>query len=260
MAKHQPEESDANSQAVVYPPLLGMDPFLFLCECVFGVMQMRDYEISHLVRLCYLAEMVKVVYHMGHNVPGTTWIPALLNRSASDLSMDKFAEFCLKVIQMDVNLHAHHGDIPMDAEPLKQNLGFDQEGVNSLEGYCSFAKKYALVFLRKAAVLLYVRFGVDFNSHISPSPELDELERLTEAMRLPSFDEMCTSLAPVAQSGWPESTSRLVRGWIDHYILHSLHPFPPKHRVAVLRAAVLGGAQPPGHLRARRIAEELRPT
>jgi len=81
-------------------------------------------------------------------------------------------------------------------------------------------KKYALTFLRKTVVFLYVKYGVDFNSHVSPIPEADELDRLTEALRVPPFDEMCASLTHNASAfGWPDTTRDLVSGWIKHQAL-----------------------------------------
>ncbi|KAJ8119703.1 hypothetical protein ONZ43_g3405 [Nemania bipapillata] len=99
------------------------------------------------------------------------------------------------------------------------NAGFDQPALDGLANLHSFVKKYALVFLRKTAILLYAHYGVNFNSHISLDPEADELARLTAALRLPSFDEMCTALTPLAsQFGWSPRVGQLVDGWINYHI------------------------------------------
>ena len=59
-----------------------------------------------------------------------------------------------------------------------------------------------------------VRYGVNFNSHTSAMPEADELDRLTEALRVPAFDEMCASLTPNAGAcGWPGSIQDIVQAW-----------------------------------------------
>ncbi|TPX11242.1 uncharacterized protein E0L32_001060 [Thyridium curvatum] len=230
------QETDTTHRpADLYEPLLSMDPFIFLCECVFGVMPVQDFEISHLVRLCYLAEIVKVVYHMGRNIPGTTWVANFVNYQPNGTALDNFAEFCKEVIRIDMKVRTREGAV-MDAsvlaaDSLGENRAFDQEAFKDVEGYYSFVQKYALTFLRKTAVLLYARLGVDFRSHVSPSPELDELDRLTEALRVPSFDEMCTALTPLgSEYGWTQASHSLVRGWIRHDFVYpraTLSPRPP---------------------------------
>jgi E3 ubiquitin-protein ligase UBR1 len=233
MAQYMGEETENSRRpADSYLPLLGIDPFLFLCEATFGMIPAQSFEIAHIVRLCYLAELVKIVYHMGRNMPGTTWITSLINRAGVvDPALENFAEFCLGVVQLDLGHRTRNGEV-MDAsvlaaDALGANRGFDQDGLRSLDGYYSFVKKYALVFLRKCVVLLHVRYGVDFNSRVSPSPELDELERLTEMLRVPSFDAMCTSLTGLGpEYGWPQSTQRLVGGWVRHYFL-----YPVRHHL-----------------------------
>lgn len=43
------------------PPLLVQDPFVFLSECAVCVVPALNLDIRHILRLCYLAEMVRVV-------------------------------------------------------------------------------------------------------------------------------------------------------------------------------------------------------
>ncbi|KAK0618438.1 hypothetical protein B0T17DRAFT_537937 [Bombardia bombarda] len=211
---------DTRSPATEYPPLLSQDPFVFLCECVFGVIPNQNMEISHLVRLCYLAELTKLVYHIGHSMPATHWLDRIINRHPNmDPALANFATFCESVVKMDVDANTEPVPKPVP-EPAGENKGFSQPGLDDWDGWYMLVRKYALAFLRKCIVLLYVKYGVDFNSHTSPNPEQKELERLTEALRLPSFDEMLTALTPLgAQCGWPAETPRLVAGWVRHQAL-----------------------------------------
>lgn len=212
------EAGDARRRLYSYPPLLSMDPFLFLVECSYGLVPAGNVDIIHAVKLCYLAEIVKVVFHMGRNMPVGLWFGTLANRETHDPVMNNFADFALAVSKLSVEFQAMSGN---DAGPdMGENRGFQQPGLDTLEGWYSFVKKYALTFLRKCAIFLYVKYGVDFNSHISSDPGADELERLTEVMQLPTFDEMCAVMTMDAMTcGWPATTPSLVTGWVKHQVL-----------------------------------------
>ena len=203
----------------VHPPLLSEDPFIFLVECAYGLVPAHTADISHLVRLCYLAELVKVIYHMGRNMPVAMWLGGLKNRQTQDAAMNNFAAFALVVTEQGLAFHVSKLTDDME-DGDGENRGFQQPGVDTLEGWYTFVRKYALTFLRKTLVFLYVKYGVDFNSHTSPNPDADELDRLTEALRVPTFDEMCASLTEnSAACGWPDTTRDLVSGWVKHQVL-----------------------------------------
>ncbi|KAI2613546.1 uncharacterized protein GGS25DRAFT_467671 [Hypoxylon fragiforme] len=196
-------------------PLLNDDVFIFLCEAMFGLCVAQNMEPIHLIRLCYLAEIVKVVHHVSQNLNLSKWLEYMGNRNVDDPAMNTFANFFHYITVARMNI-SHSALVPSRDQP---NRGFEQPGLDSLECLHSFVKKYAIAFLRKVTILLHVHLGVDFNSHISPCPEADELTRLTAALRLPSFDEMCTALTPLSsQYGWPPRTEDIVKGWLRHYI------------------------------------------
>lgn len=203
----------------MYTPLLGLDPFIFLVECSYSLAPTRQIDIAHLLKLCYLAEITKVVYHMGRSIPFGQWLHALQHRSTDDPAMNNFAEFGLQVTHQRVAFQAEVLPGAMDGTD-GSNEGFKQPGVDTLEGWYNFVKKYALAFLRKSLIFMNVRYGVNFNSHTSAVPEADELDRLTEALRVPAFDEMCASLTPNAGAcGWPESIQDIVQAWIKHQVV-----------------------------------------
>lgn len=198
-----------------HSPLLSEDVFIFMCECVFGTAMGRMMDINNLVRLCYLAEIVKVVFHISRNIPIGKWLELMMNRNSEDAAMNNFATFCHSVTLTGIKCNEDLGEVADDLP----NVGFDQPCMDSLAKFHGFVKKYALVFLRKTAILLHVHYGVDFNSHALTSPDADELERLTAALRVPSFDEMCAAMTPSAElCGWPSSIESVVQGWIRHQI------------------------------------------
>ncbi|KAG5926740.1 hypothetical protein E4U42_002994 [Claviceps africana] len=204
----------------VHPPLLSLDTFVFLTECTYAFIPDHKAEIAHLLRLCYLAEIVKVVYHMGRNMPVSMWIGGLTARHTQNPAMNNFAQFALAITQSAMAYETAYARQP--SYEYLEHKGFQQPGVDTLEGWYSFVTKYALTFLRKSVLLLYVRYGVDFNSHVSSSPnaDADELDRLTEALRVPTFDDMCASMTDAAAgSGWPGTTHSMVTGWIKHQVV-----------------------------------------
>jgi len=145
--------------------------------------------------------------------------------------------FCEALAQIDLVFTAEHGRA-MDA-PMGENNGFTQPRLDNLEAWYKFVRKYALTFLRKCVILLHIKFGVDFNSHISPNPELNELERLTEALRVPSFDEMLSAITPLGvQYGWPKDTIRVVEGWVHHQAMWSPEAISQKERGLVPSALI----------------------
>ncbi|KAF4634958.1 hypothetical protein G7Y89_g3131 [Cudoniella acicularis] len=196
-------------------PLLNQDIFVFLTCASLYLAPIDNIDIIYLVRLCYLAELVKVVVKMGRNQGTSDWsrwigYPQRFNPDDSSLpprepGFDSFANFCIAVRQFD-NGKIDDGN----GDGILSDV-FSQPCFNGLQSCRDFVRKYALAFLRKAAVLLHVRYGVAFHHHISSNPDADELDRLTEALRLPSFDDMCERTF----SDKSNTTLKLVHGWID---------------------------------------------
>ncbi|KAI8632176.1 hypothetical protein F5Y19DRAFT_353593 [Xylariaceae sp. FL1651] len=212
---------DKSSSSYQCPPLLNEDVFVFLCEAMLGLSVAQNIDPMHLVRLCYLAEIVKVAHHVSRNLPLSKWLENMGSRNTEDPAMNNFANFFHYVTMAGMNVSAEIAETSNDLP----NIGFDQPALDGLANLHSFVKRYALVFLRKTAILLHVHHGVDFNSHISTDTEADELTRLTAALRLPSFDEMCTALTPLSsQFGWSARVTAVVDGWLRHHITWVANP------------------------------------
>lgn len=209
-----------------FAPLLSEDPFIILCESVFGIGMSQYTDINNLVRLYYLAEIVKAVYHIARNMPIGKWLEHMVNRDPEDNALANFAAFCNNITLTGIKYSDEAGELSEDLP----NLGFEQSCMSSLQDFYVFVKKYALVFLRKTTILLHVHYGVDFNSYVPTAPEEDELSRLTAALRVPTFDEMCAALTQFApQCGWPSRIESTVQGWIKHQVYYPA-PAPPTRR------------------------------
>lgn len=209
-----------------YAPLLSEDPFIFLAQCSVCLSPVSNIDIMHVVRLCYLAELVKVVLAVSRSLPeniALAWMqPVGLDLSAAEIS---FSEFCATIIRIHVAI------LGPTVPPRPQTAGFGENFLARTGSFRSFAQKYALAFLRKSAILLHVRFGVDFSLHVPTNPEADEISRLTEALALPSFDDICASLNTVnsASTVSPPLIHSLVAGWMYHQATYQTVPGHPKH-------------------------------
>lgn len=188
--------------------LLGKDIFIFLTECSLSLSPIDDVNIMHIVRLCYVAELVKVVMNVGRVSAGSSYLQWLADSEHGNISTRAFAGFCRLVFTRDSGA----GDISpedIDRSPLAQPC------FKSLESVRSFVKKYALTFLRKVVILLNVRHSITFNNNSSTNLDADELDRLTELLHLPTFDEICQSAQEDSDQTHAQ-ISTLVNGWIDH--------------------------------------------
>ena len=162
-------------------PLLDQDIFVFLTECTLCLEQVdEEIDVMHLVRLCYLAELVKVVLKMGRLMDAQIWgraISAAVNSGTDDFA--DFTAFCDGIWTRE----RFNSRTTRD----KRMATVYHHGVGQAR---AFVQTYATVFLRKVVVLMHVRYGVAFNNYISANPVASELTRLAETLRLPSLDEM----------------------------------------------------------------------
>ncbi|KAF7875301.1 hypothetical protein EAF04_002473 [Stromatinia cepivora] len=183
-------------------PLLCQDTFIFLAGASLCLAPVDDIEIIHLVRLCYLAEMTKVVLQLGRHMDKSKWFD-MIELYRQD-GLDSFGEFCL---------HVRLSDDDDVQSPDSTSL----HAFKTLQDCHSFAQKYALVFLRKVMILLNVRYGIVFQNYISSNSDMDELDRLTEALFLPTFSEVFSHFGK--EGG---TIPHLVNHWIKHANLMNL--------------------------------------
>ncbi|KAL8678470.1 MAG: hypothetical protein Q9186_005174 [Xanthomendoza sp. 1 TL-2023] len=177
-----------NGERVVLPAL-SQDPFVFLTECSVCLVPAFSLEIHHVVRLCYLLELVKIVACLlrGPRLP-VYGEPVRNQPQPSSHEIGSFAVF------------AH------------QFFGPEDYSRNLASSWCRMVRSYALPFLRKVAILLHVRYGLDIPNSGFTDLDIPELERLTRMLRLPSLADMFASATANGSLCVP-----MVRGWIQHW-------------------------------------------
>ncbi|KAL4877570.1 hypothetical protein BJY04DRAFT_221941 [Aspergillus karnatakaensis] len=204
-------------------PLFAKDTFVFLAECSLALLPILNMDIRHLVQMCYVAEIVKVaatyiLWPMGLkeelNQHGDAHY--LLEMELSDERFEVTRQFFNTIVaELKANSVGRAKGSSFPAE-----LGYVKDGEDSATPGVIIALRrlissYALTFLRKTVILLHAQHGVDFPDTGFNDIDSSELDRLTKALRLPSLDDIFSSINPARKSGKP--FDGMVSGWIFHW-------------------------------------------
>lgn len=197
-------------------PALAQDPAVLLAECSVCLVPAFGLDIHHVLRLCYLLELVKVVFFLTmmpdalYRVSnfwygGRPWranqIPEAIGLVSTEC-VNALRGFCVRI--QDFACPDHRGDAS-----IERTLSEIDERIYTL------ITPYALAFLRKAVILLHVRHGVNFPDTGFADMDKPEIERLTKALRLPTLPEMLDSVGSNVAAGLTVTQS-IVSGWIAH--------------------------------------------
>jgi E3 ubiquitin-protein ligase UBR1 len=216
-------------------PLLAQDPFIFLSELSVFAVPAFNLDIQHVMRLCYMAEVVRVMLafiiqccrldstssskpdELPPRFPDISKLvnPAKVNMyefSEAQLgNLSRFAGCIYSLFVSDQTPDAmvfenwENSSVP---EPFKDPL--------ILYFLYTMASTYALTFVRKAAILMHVRYGVEFPQIPFEQIDLPELERLSSLLKLPSLHEMFADFGSDSPGGY--ATRYTVAGWIRHWM------------------------------------------
>lgn len=218
---------------IEHAPILGSDPFVFITECSTCLASISGINIMHIIRIGYLAELVKAVMAVQEALDNPQisersleWLDERTAVPCTQQQAITFQDFWSTIIHMHRRV--------LEREPAASPAGheYDEaaqfgtggEMITRIGFFRALAQKYALTYLRKCAILLHVRYGIDFAVHASSDAEADELTRLTDALKVPTFDQICESLN--ASSPTPQSVSALhremVHGWMHHLVIGDL--------------------------------------
>ncbi|KAL8771919.1 MAG: hypothetical protein Q9209_002857 [Squamulea sp. 1 TL-2023] len=183
-------------------PVISQDSFVFLAECSVCLVPAFGFEIHHIVRLCYLLELVKVVVCLlkSPRLPMYRRSEATASRvRPSNYEMASFTKF----------VHYIHKIWP---EPTEPAFGSISSPHTMAWNWYKMLRSYALPFLRKVAILLHVRYGLDIPNTGFADSDAPELDRLTRILRLPSLPDMFSSVTAINNI-----SSSMLSGWIDHW-------------------------------------------
>lgn len=73
-------------------------------------------------------------------------------------------------------------------------------------------ERYVVTFLRKCMLVMYVRYGLDFECPYEVEPEASEGARLTQMLHLPTIDELCITYTSQSEAG--NRIRQLTARWI----------------------------------------------
>jgi len=193
-------------------PLLASDTFLFLAECSVCIVPTFSWDILHVMRLCYIAEIVKAVIMFGRDCELTDILRGWeRTESLGDI------EGHIGYTELQLN------SLQRFAKFIEQSIGTN--GGGELGNHSSFALAvfrhligtYATPFLRKCVMLLHTRFGVLFSFSGFSAPDEPESTRLCKILGLPSVDEIFESC--LADNDEGEYLRRITSGWCEHLTL-----------------------------------------
>ncbi|GME40838.1 Zinc finger N-recognin protein [Neofusicoccum parvum] len=195
------------------------------------------------MRLCYLAEIVKAItVFVLANPEVLAKAPvgdeSIYRDHAAGLGpeqIDIFSSFVKRIV-LD-NEDAVASDDSGQGAQRVMSL-FDPENVNFLRYLRVLVSTYALPFVRKAVILMHVRYGIEFPDAGYDSAKEPELQRLSKALRLPSLDEMFSSY--LADGPASIIIRSIASGWIKHWVLYreSKRSGPPAKPLTLSHPAI----------------------
>ena len=205
------EDQDATQNvAKDVAPLLAKDVFTLLTESLVVLCPVLGLDSHHILQLCYVAEMIKVVlvYLFRSEV-----IDAVVQKRESLHSITgavSSAEIhCMKSVVDWIKRHLR-GPNQATRVQLPDAL---------YAALYRLVTSYALPFLRKCVILMDVCHGVDYPATYSTAGESDppELDRLSRLLRLPSLSAI---MADFNEYSGKSAIKATALGWLEHFETH----------------------------------------
>ncbi|CAK4032162.1 related to N-end rule pathway, recognition component UBR1 [Lecanosticta acicola] len=172
--------------------LFQVDTFLFFADWL-SFRAPNVAEASSIMQLCYWAEIVKTVF---------VYLPIVKDQALGNESAPGVNPEPLRTAVNAMNLDSVQGS-------------FSQAQIDPAQASWLrlLIDKYALAFLRKSAVLMLVRYGLDFECPYNIDAEAPELQRLTAFLHLPSMEDMCAIFVSQSTSG--DNLRKITSRWLS---------------------------------------------
>ncbi|KAF2030853.1 hypothetical protein EK21DRAFT_64676 [Setomelanomma holmii] len=227
-------------------PLLCQDPFIFLSECAVGIATASNLDIHHIMRLCYVAEIVRVILTFSEALapPDTPRRQVRFFHPGQFVNAEKVNNGRITPDQLNNLLFfvclitnvAKMGDSPASLDIDNMPVPARFKDPNFLYFIQTMVSSYALPFLRKVAILMHVRYGVELPIIAFERVDEPELVRLSSLLKLPSVDEIFASFASRTPSAHTERS--VVGGWIRHLLWVQAGNVPLKPTISLSHPAV----------------------
>jgi E3 ubiquitin-protein ligase UBR1 len=179
-------------------PLLRVDSFTFFVHASLITGPLLSIDQRHMLRLCLTAELIRVVVAYTHDHDGFLASAQAVSEEVladrNEAEMHTYKQFLLWV-------EDQCGKGPTEMANIAHFTAFKESiDLKGLATLACIVERYALAFLRKAAIFLHVAWGVDFPVTTGTEASLPELPRLLHLMQLPDIDEILQDFAEYAPS------------------------------------------------------------
>jgi len=220
-----------HSNPKMLTPLFSEDLFVFFAECSFFSVPYLRLGVYHVLRLCYFAEIVKTVFTILHDASAAIAYAqtppdgsdAEMKQRCSSEEGQNFSAFVQAILLQSRNALSQ-------SHCLDTTINSVDDNPNTRYKFDHFLRaavlSYALPFLRKSALLLHARCGIEFSTVDSctlttPSDTVPELARLSQALGIPAVDEIIKSF--ISDTTASKTLQRLTSAWITHWTDRSEH-------------------------------------
>ncbi|KAK9467241.1 hypothetical protein V1512DRAFT_152636 [Lipomyces arxii] len=188
----------------IVQPLLREDIFSFLAEASVSTVPVMNAELHNIMVLCYIAQVVKVMYVVGDELQKQAqWVnlpevQALGDRKAVDTD----TLYKLKTFMRAILLQCGH-----DSTRSDQLAAYPGAALYQL------IARFTLPFLRKCALLIRIEGAVGYDESASVMNKVGETEtaRLLAMLKLPNIEDMVVNFTDTRNKPLLEVISRWCR-------------------------------------------------
>ncbi|TGZ78610.1 hypothetical protein EX30DRAFT_322180 [Ascodesmis nigricans] len=201
-----PASEDLEMPSSIDKPLLLDDIFIFLAECSLCLAPSTSWDIMHILRMCYVAQIVQVVIFLSKcNMEECFRRWGTIGRLDGIEGRVGYREGQLDLLRRFRNLIgvAYTGQKIDDANASLPLAVFRQ-----------MLAAYMTPFLRKCVILLYTRFGILFPPSGFAEAEEPEHIRLCTSLKLPNIDEILAEC--LAENDIGSYLRETIENWCKH--------------------------------------------